>query len=226
MGKFHLNEQDRNRISAAVSEAEALSDGEIVTIITPQSDAYHDVGLHYAILAIFLLLAAVATFPAALAEWAMDCFGGWEHDLSPSMLMTILLGAMLALFLIVRYALAWQPLRMILTPKATKIRRVRREAIAMFRACARGRTRGRTAILIYLSLAEHRAEIIADEDISAQVSPEIWGEAMASLIHHVRGGNAGEGMVQAIGQIGAILARHIPKSIDNPDELPNAVIEL
>ncbi|MEO8723140.1 MAG: hypothetical protein ABI395_06390 [Sphingobium sp.] len=226
MGKFQLGQQDRARISAAVTQAEGLSDSEVVTIIAPQSDAYHDVGLHYAVLAIFLLLAATATFPAAFAGLAIDCFGGWEHHLSPSMLMTLLLGAMIALFLIVRYALAWVPLRLALTPKATKIRRVRRQAVAMFRACAQGRTRGRTAILIYLSLAEHRAEIVADAEISARVAPELWGDAMAVLIHHVRAGDPGEGMVQAIGQIGAILAQHIPKSVDNPDELPNAVIEL
>lgn len=226
MVQFSLNEADRARISAAVAKAEALSDGEIVTIITPRSDAYHDVGLHYALLTMFLFLALVATFPLFFSDLAIMLFGGWEHRLSPSMLMTLLLGVEIILFLLVRYALAWMPLRMALTPQSTKIRRVRRQAIALFRASAQNRTRDRTAILLFLSLAERRAEIVGDATINAEVAPEAWGDAMVALIHHVRQGRSADGMVEAVGQMGAILARHIPRSTDNPDELPNSVIEL
>ena len=39
-----ISDEDRARIAAAVAKAEAASDGEIVTIVAPRSDAYHDVG--------------------------------------------------------------------------------------------------------------------------------------------------------------------------------------
>src|SRR5207237_6963030 len=45
-----ISEEDRAAIAAAVAKAEAASDGEIVTIVAPRSDAYHDVALHYAVL--------------------------------------------------------------------------------------------------------------------------------------------------------------------------------
>ncbi|MEI9849520.1 MAG: hypothetical protein WDN24_00085 [Sphingomonas sp.] len=71
-------------------------------------------------------------------------------------------------FLIVRYALAWTPLRMALTPRLTKSRRVRRRAVQFFKSSAEKRTKGRVGVLLYLSLAEHRAEIVADEAIHSK----------------------------------------------------------
>lgn len=226
MTGIRISEADHDRISAAVKAAEAASDAEIVTIIAERSDAYHDVGLHYAVAAMLCLLALVAAFPLWFADAATVWLGGWDHHLSTGLLLTLLLGAQIMLFLMVRYALAWMPLRMALTPGATKWRRVRRRAIALFRACAEGRTRGRTAILLYLSLAEHRAEIIGDEAINRAVAPERWGEAMAALVEHMRENEPGTGMVEAIGLIGTILAEHVPKSEGNPNELPDRLVEL
>jgi putative membrane protein len=138
----------------------------------------------------------------------------------------MLLGFLIAIFLAVRYLLAIMPLRLALTPKHTKARRVRRRAIAFFKVGAERRTMGRTGILIYLSLDEHRAEIVADEAIASKVGPEVWGEAMIALIDQVRAGHPGRGMAEAVRQVGKVLAEHFPKSDDNLNELPDRLIEL
>lgn len=226
MARFEISDADHDRISRAVQQAESNSDGEIVTVIAPRSDAYHDVGLHYAVAAILILLTFVAAFPNHFVRFASDIAGGWDHALPTSLLLTMLLGAQIAVFLIVRYTLAWMPLRMALTPSATKHRRVQRQAVTIFRALGEGRTKGRTAILLYLSVAEHRAEIVADEGINNAVSPERWGEAMAALIDPVREGRPADGLASAIGMIGAILAEYVPATGDNPNELPDRLIEL
>lgn len=226
MAALEFSQGDHEKVSASVAAAEAKSDGEIVTIIAPRSDAYHDVGLHYALAAALSLLAAVAAFPAAFADAARGLLGGWDHHVETPLLLTLLLGGQIALFLLVRYALAWMPLRIALTPRATRARRVRRQAIAMFRAAAQGRTRGRTAILLYLSLAEQRAEIVADESIAARVPAERWGDAMALLVAQVRAGQPAQGIVEAVEVIGGILAEQLPRSADNPNELPDRLIEL
>lgn len=226
MRRVDISDAEHERISAAVRAAEIRSDGEIVTIIAPRSDAYHDVGLHYAIAAMLVLMALVAAFPATFSRWATDLLGGWDHALPLGIQLGLLLGGQIALFLLVRYALAWMPLRMALTPGATKWRRVRRQAIILFRSAAEGRTAGRTAILVYLSLAEHRAEIVADSTISARVPPERWGDAMAALVSSAHDGRIGDGMVEAVGMIGEILAEQVPKSEGNPNELPDRLIEL
>ena len=226
MAKFALSDADHERISAAVRAAEADTDGEIVTVIAPQSDSYHDVGLHYAVAGMLTLLALVAAFPGWFGDQAVALFGGWQHDLPAWRLLTLLLGAQILIFLVIRYALAWMPLRLVLTPSTTKTRRVRRQAVTLFRATAEGRTRVNTAILLYLSIAEHRAEIICDSAINQSVAPERWGDAMAALIHAVREGRTADGMAEAIAMLGVILAEQRPKTGANPNELPDRLIEL
>ncbi|MGD9812223.1 MAG: TPM domain-containing protein [Sphingobium sp.] len=226
MATLDISTADHERISDAVRAAETATDGEIITVIAPRSDAYHDVGLHYAIAGMLVLLALVAAFPIGFSRFVTGLLGGWDHSLPVSLQLTILLGAEIFLFLAIRYALAVMPLRMALTPPRTKTRRVRRQAVTIFRACGEGRTMGRTAILIYVSVAEHRAEIVADAAINAEVAPERWGDAMAALIDGLRADDPAKGMIEAIGMIGTVLAERLPKSINNPNELPDRLIEL
>ena len=71
------------KVSAAIAAAEANSDGEIVAIASDQSDAYHDVGLHYAVLAAFAVLALFAAAPGLLMWWH-DLFVGWARRAEPA----------------------------------------------------------------------------------------------------------------------------------------------
>ena len=221
-----FSEADHALVTAAVAKAERSSDGEVVTIVAPRSDSYHDVGLHYAVLAMLLVPTAAAVLPQSWLDWALGLVFGWNASLSFRLLMLLLVVAMAVVFLIARFAFAWMPLRMALTPASTKTRRVRRRAVELFRAGTEKRTKGRTGILLYLSLLEHRAEIVADEAIHGRVEPDVWGEAMAALIEGVKAGRPGEGMALAVERIGAVLAECLPPTHDNPNELPDRLIEL
>src|SRR3546814_18355089 len=108
---------------------------------------------------------------------------------------------------------------MALTPKATRSRRVRRRAVEYFKVGAERRTAARVGILLYLSLDERRAEIVADEAIHGKVAAERWGDAMAALVDEVRAGKPGEGMAAAVAQLGAILAATFPTTETDPHEL-------
>ena len=223
---MRLSEQDHLLVAEAVAKAERESDGEIVTIVAPRSDAYHDVGLHYAILAMLLVPVGLAFAPQAWIDWAAGLVLGWNPELSREIVMLYLFAKMTAAFLIVRFALAWMPLRMALTPGRTKGRRVRRRAIELFRTGCELKTRGRTGVLLYVSLAEHRAEIVADKAIADQVQPEVWGDAMVALVDELKAGRPGHGIAAAVGKVGAVLAPILPPTIDNPNELPDRLIEL
>jgi putative membrane protein len=221
-----MSEADHAIVTAAVAKAEAMTDAEIVTIVARRSDAYHDVGLHWAILAAFLVLAFAAAFPLWYEGAIIWATGGWEHVVPTQTLLLVLLGHMLFKFLAVRYLLAIPALRMALTPRSTKARRVRRRAVQLFRTAAESRTARLTGLVLYLSLDEHRADIVVDEAIAAKVSPDIWGEAMAALIDEAKAGRVAQGMALAVEKAGPILAEHCPKSRDNPNELPDRLIEL
>src|SRR3546814_9128445 len=80
--------------------------------------------------------------------------------------------------------------------------------------------------LLYVSLREHRADIVADEAIAAKVAPAVWGEAMAALIERIRAGEPGAGMAEAVKRMGVVLAEHVPKRDENPNELPDRLIEI
>lgn len=218
--------EEHARVTAAVAAAEAATDGEIVTIVTERSDEYRDVALHYAVGAMLLMLALWAAFPG-IASGKLALFdGGWNEEPNLALLFFIALIGQAVLFLIVRYALEWMPLRMLLTPKDTKSRRVRRRALQFFKASAEKRTKAREGILLYLSLSEHRAEIVADAAIHSKVAPETWGDAMAALVDRMRAGDAAGGMAAAVAQIGVVLAEHLPKTSDDTNELPDRLIEL
>lgn len=221
MVQFVLTPADRDRVTAAVAEAELGTDGEIVTIVAANSDRYQDVPLHYAVLAM-LLAGALATIDLDWLNWGGSA---WEAT-DPGRIVLWLVIVQAVLFLAVRYAVAWTPLKMALTPRATKRRRVRRRAVQFFKVGAERRTQARIGILLYLSTDEHMAELIADEAIVRAVPAERWGDAMAALVSAVRDGRSGDGMVAAVGVIGGILGESFPKTSDDVNELPDRVIEL
>ncbi len=220
---MRITEADIQLVTQAVTDAEARSDAEIATIVAERSDNYNDVPLIWAALVALLALAIYAAFPDFYLALLDRLSGGW-HVWTIREWMTVLVFATTIKFLATRYLIGWWPLRMAFTPGSTKTRRARARAVALFKASTERRTHSRTGVLIYLSLAEHRAEIVADEAIVAKVAPEAWGAAMALLIDQLKAGKPGEGMAAAVAAIGEVLAGHFPRTGDDPDEMPNRMI--
>ena len=223
---MQLSDGDHAKVSAAIAAAEAKSNGEVVAVATPISDPYHDVALHWSVAVLILVLAWAAWCPTCLTWWFDTLMGGWRAEPTLGQLLTFLMVLAVLKFTAVLLFLKWMPLRLALTPGATKARRVRRRAVAVFRAAAERRTVGRTGILIYLSMAERRAEIVADEAILKVTDDQTWGEAMAALLEQVREGRPADGICAAIGQVGAVLAEHFPRSEGDRNEIPDKLIEL
>ena len=223
---MRMDEADHAKVSAAIAAAEGSTAGEIIAVVTDYSDRYHDVALHWSVLVLVAVLAWAAACPSCLEYWWDLVVGGWHSEPSLRQLLTFLMILAVAKFTAVLLVLRYMPLRLALTPGNTKTRRVRRRALTVFKAAAERRTTGRTGILIYISMGEHRAEIIGDEAITSVTTPETWGEAMADLLVHVREGRVADGMVAAIQDIGAVLSKHFPRSADDKNEIPDKLIEL
>jgi len=221
---MHLNPEDGAKVAAAIKAAEARTDGEISAIVAASSDSYNDVVLHWALLFALLPVAVSAAWPHLL-EWGASLISPWEEP-STRFLLTLVLVKTIAAFLIARYVIGIPALRILLTPAATKHRRVRRRAIMLFRAGTEQRTLSTTGVLLYLSLAEHRAEIVADAAIHAKAPQEEWGEAMAALVSAMHDNRPGDGMAAAVEKIGAVLAAHFPRTGTDPNELPDRLIQL
>jgi putative membrane protein len=221
-----LSDVDRELVGAAVGAAEAGTDGEILTIITPRSDEYRDIGVIAAAMAM-LLVVAIATVDPRLLDAPLGAWGGGWGE-APSMIarLAVLLIAEAAAFGLFLLLFRTPKLRIALTPKPVRAARVRARAIRYFKVGAEKRTAARVGVLLYLSLDERLAEIVADEAIHAKVPPEAWGDAMAALVDQVRAGRAAQGMAAAVAQIGAIIGEHFPKTDADVNELPDRLIEL
>ncbi len=221
-----LSDADHDRVSAAVSAAEAHSAGEIVTILTDRSDGYWDVALAWAALVAATAILMLSLTPAFYLGLIDRVTGAWANEWTPGEIFAVALGGATGKFFGMLIIQLWQPLKFWLIPPPVKARRVLARAITCFKVGAERRTHGRTGILIYLSMREHRAEIVADAAISGKVAPEVWGEAMAAMLPEIRAGRIADGMVAAIERVGAVLAEHFPRAVDDTNELPDRLIEV
>lgn len=222
----HVSAADHDIVTAAVAAAEDHTSGEIVTVIAAQSNDYDDIALVWASVIAFLAMSIIALFPDFYQGLYYRLSGGWGHELTPNQWLGTVIAVGVLKWIGMWLILLWRPLRLWLTPRAILAGRVRARAIDLFKVGTEAKTLGRTGVLLYVSLREHRADIVADEAIAAKVAPEVWGDAMAALIERVREGKPGEGMAEAVRQMGVVLAEHFPRGSENPNELPDRLIEL
>lgn len=97
----------------------------------------------------------------------------------------------------------------------------RERAIEVFSNLRVWDTEHSNGVLIYLLLADHDIEVVADRGIAAKVDQADW-EAVAHVMEAAfRQGDFERGALEGIAQIDAILAAHFPPSGHNPDELAN-----
>lgn len=221
-----LTPTEHARVTAAVADAEARTAGEIATIVAARSDDYGDWALRWALAGPLLWIAALTMWPHLLERLVLRLSGGWLVDYSiVDILLTALIGQIL-LFGFALLLLRWPVLRLALTPRSVRSQRVRAAALRAFRTGTEARTQDATGVLIYLSLAEHRAEIVADAAIHGRVPADVWGAAMASLLTAVQDGRLADGICDAVNLVGGVLAEHFPGSHDDANEMPDRLIEL
>ncbi|WP_432200033.1 TPM domain-containing protein [Erythrobacter sp. W53] len=222
----YLNEAQHKIVSDAVAEAELTTSGEIVTVLADRSDEYNDVVLVWAAALAFTAMSLFALIPQPFMDLWDSLIGGWMHEWTTGELasMTIALG--LIAFIVTWLVISWDPLRFALTPGPVITSRVHTRAIKHFKVGAERRTHGHTGVLIYLSMQEHRAEIVADEPIAKLVPAEVWGEAMADMLVEIKQGQIAEGMAAGVRDVGKVLSEHFPRAEDDQNELPDRLIEV
>ncbi|HAU21269.1 MAG TPA: hypothetical protein DCS24_01530 [Erythrobacter sp.] len=222
----YLDEKQHKIVSDAVSEAEGITSGEIVTVLADRSNDYSDVALLWAAAASFTAMSLFAFFPLPFLNLWDRLVGGWLHEWTTGELATMVIALGLISFALTWVAQLWQPLKFALVPGPVKSARAHDAAVKHFKVGAERSTHGRTGVLIYLSMCEHRAEIVADEPIAVKVPAEVWGEAMADMLVEIKKGCIAEGMAAGVRDVGKVLAEHFPRGEDDQNELPDRLIEV
>lgn len=197
---------DEERISAAITAAESKTAGEIVAVIAQASENYLYVPFMWA-----ALVALLVPWPLIHYTWMP--------------VQTIYL-IQLAVFVIL-VAILWpRPMRVAVVPRSVRVMHAHRRATEQFVAQNLHTTEGNTGVLIFVSVAERHAEILADKGIDARVPPGTWQEIVDELTNSISDGRAADGFVKAIEKTGKHLAEHFPPGAVNPNELPDHLIVL
>jgi uncharacterized membrane protein len=100
----------------------------------------------------------------------------------------------------------------------------RDRAITMFGKLRVWDTEANNGVLIYLLLAEHAIEIVADRGLNRHVSAEQWAGIVARMREAFRTRQYEQGLMAAVTTVDELLHRHFPLGADahNPNELPDA----
>jgi len=104
----------------------------------------------------------------------------------------------------------------------------RERAIMMFGKLRVWDTERNNGVLIYLLLAEHAIEIVADRGLAAHVDAQAWHAMTQRMGGAFREGRFEDGLTQALGEVSALLVAHFPLSEEDVDrnELPDAPVVL
>jgi putative membrane protein len=203
---MEFTKDDFKAISAAIHGAEQRTCGQIVCVLVRSSSDY----IHIPVL--------WASVLALCLPWPLIYFTQW------SVQRIFLL--QIALFLVVAVlAFLSMPLRLALVPRPVQRTRAHRAALEQFVLRGISRTKDRTGVLIFVSLAEHYAQIIADEGIARKVHHSEWQAAIDALITRMRDDEIGAGFIAAIERCGDVLATHAPPD-GSPDQLPDRLYVL
>ena len=109
---------------------------------------------------------------------------------------------------------------MMFVPRPLRRAQAHRSALEQFVVRRIANTKNRCGVLIFVSLAEHYARIIADDGIAQKVHNAEWQAAIDALTGHMRDGRIATGFIAAIERCGTVLAAHAP-SDGSPNALPD-----
>src|SRR5262249_17861114 len=170
--------QDRERISAAIHAAEAKTSGEIVCVLAQASSDATALPILVAALVALALPWLIVAFTAMPVNW--------------------ILLLQVVVFVVLAVLLCLPRVRIALVPRAARRAMAHRMAMEQFMIRGIGRKKDRTGVLIFVSLAERYARIIADQGIAVRVPQAEWQGAIDALIAHMSGGRIADGVIAAI----------------------------
>ena len=212
MTKSLMTPEDHARVATAIRHAEQTTSGEIVCVMARSSDDYFFPAAFTATIAILIgsLIAAIV-----IEHW-------WLTIRLPFFVAAELLAVLSALLVLALFPMT----RIRFVPHRLRHLRAHNNAVMQFLARNIHLTAERTGVLIFLSLEERYAEIIADGGIDLHVAQEDWNGIVEELIRHASRGKIAEGFCVAIDRAGAFLAAHFPPRPDDRNELDDHLVEI
>ncbi len=212
MARKSMTPEEHSRVAQAVRQAEARTSGEIFCVLARASDSYFFPAACFVGMAILVVGLIVAIL-----------LDHWWYTIDLQVFLGLqLLGIAAALLVLGLFP----SLRVLYVPLSLRRRRAHDNAVRQFLSHNIHLTAARTGVLLFLSMEERYAEIIADSGINAHVSQESWNHVVDLLVSHVRQDRLADGFCAAIGEAGELLARHFPRETDDRNELDDRLVEI
>lgn len=194
-----ISKQDAERVATAIRNAEGETSAEIVCVLASSSSH---------LTALPVLLAAIA---ALITPWLLM--------LLTTLPVQRLLSAQIVVFSVLVILLGLPRVRAGLLPRRARRTIAHQAAMDQFVRRGLAEPSGGPAILIFVSLAERYARIIANEQVARRISDDEWRHALDQLIEQIRSGRIADAFIAAIGKSGVVLKEHFPAAPEAPERL-------
>lgn len=206
--KRYFAEGSIARVEHSIELAEKQTLGQIIPMVVHQSSAMgHVVWLCWALL----------VFTALALERVVESYF-WNLQFQP----LGVTGLTVALLFPIALGLARRDsVKRFFTPDRDEVEQVQNRAELEFYRHHIGETQSRAGILLLVSLVEHRAVVLADQEIARHYDQATWDQLIALLTEGARKKDLGMGFERAIARCGEILSEKLPKPPGAPNELPN-----
>ena len=186
-----LSESDRERVRQAVTKAEAGLAAEIVPCVFAQSSPYPETTWAGGASAAGLACAALFLIDVVHPPW-----------LPLSTLILFVPAAGLAGAALGHWC---RPVKRLFIGRRRMEESAARRAKEVFFDRGVARTKARDGVLVFASLLERRAVVLADEGVRGKVKPEAWEPAIAALTGAAGDGRVADGLIAAVEKVAAAL---------------------
>ncbi len=203
MKRAKFDDAARAALTDCVKKIETTTDAELVLVVRARSGSYRQADYLFGALVAFLSLLFLLFSPFDFHQYwvAID---------------------VALLFAIAAFTSSRSnSLRRLLTTEEFRSAAVRTGAAAMFYEAGIANTNAEMGVLIYLSVLERRLELIADRGILKGMNALAWNQLLFELHEAGRKADAPT-LLAALENLGALLAKHLPATGENPNELPDA----
>lgn len=189
-------------VAECVKEIETATDAELVIIVRVRSGRYLHADYLFGFLVSFVVLLFLLFSPITFHQiWVP---------------IDVILAFAAGAFICSRSEF----LRRLFSTEKYRTQAVRTAAAAMFYEAGIANTRAEMGVLIYLSLLERRLELIADRGVLKRVPSKEWNEEQFEL-HQIGSKPEPQSFLTAIRDFGKVLAKYVPATGENPNELPD-----
>ncbi|NTV48893.1 MAG: hypothetical protein HGB32_10410 [Geobacteraceae bacterium] len=201
-----FSEQEKQRVSILVKNAERKTSGEIAVMVVDESDSYRE--------AESLGVTLLSAFIALVVAVSLHHVTIWSY----------IPAVMVFWFPALYFMRSFPRFKLALAGKKRLEEAVCERAVRAFFEKKLYRTREETGILIFISILEHKVWILGDRGINQRIDPLSWLALAGKLAGKIREGHAFEGLCTVIEELGRILEEHFPKEADDTNELPDEMI--